>query len=114
MPSTKKYRSLHDKVTARPGATERLAALRDQTLTEIGLYELRRALDRSQTDLAVSLGVTQSAVSQLERGDDVRLSTLRNYIKGLGGHLQILAVFDTDDDETAIPIVVSSADLETT
>lgn len=108
MPSAKNYRSLHDKVAARPGATERLAALRDETLAEIGLYELRRALARSQTDLAASLGVTQSAISQLERGEDVKLSTLRSYIKGLGGRLQILAVFDTGDDETAIPIELQS------
>ncbi len=50
MPSTKNYRSLHAQVMARPGAAERLAALREETLAEIGLYELRRALERSQAD----------------------------------------------------------------
>lgn len=37
MPSTKNYRELHDQVMARPGAVERLAALREDTLAEIGL-----------------------------------------------------------------------------
>ena len=41
MPSTKSYRSLHDTVFSRDGATERLEALREETLAEIGLYELR-------------------------------------------------------------------------
>ena len=39
MPGTKPYRELHDRVTARPGAAERLAALRHDTLAEIGLPE---------------------------------------------------------------------------
>jgi len=50
MPSTKSYRNLHDRVVARPGAAERLAALREDTLAEIGLYKLRRALEHSQAD----------------------------------------------------------------
>ena len=41
------------------------------TLAEIGLYELRRSLERSPTNLAAELGISQPAVSQLEHGDDV-------------------------------------------
>ena len=108
MPSTKSYRELHDKVAKRSGAAERLAALRADTLAEIGLYELRRSLDRSQTEVAAELGISQSAVSQLERGGDLLLSTLRNYIQGLGADLQILAVFDDGENETAIPIHVGA------
>jgi len=108
MPSTKTYRDLHEKVAARRGAAERLAALREDTLSEVGLYELRRATDRSQTELAAALGISQSAVSQLERGEDIKLSTLRNYIQGLGAHLQIVAVFDDGDEETTIPIDIGA------
>jgi DNA-binding XRE family transcriptional regulator len=79
MPSTKSYRRLHEKVVARPGAAERLAALREDTLAEIGLFELRRALDRSQTELAAELGISQPAISQLERAGDVK--PLRNNSK---------------------------------
>lgn len=108
MPSTKSYTALHDKVAARKGAAERLAALRADTLAEIGLYELRRSLDRSQTDVAASLGISQSAVSQLERGDDLLLSTLRSYIQGLGADLQLMAVFNDGENETAIPIHIGA------
>ena len=104
MPATKSYRRLHDQVAARPGAAERLAALREETLSEIGLHELRKALERSQTELAAKLNISQSAVSQLERSDDLKLSTLRNYLAQLGARLQLVAVFDEDDQEHSVPI----------
>lgn len=106
MTSTKNYRQLHQQVVSRPGAAERLAALRKETLAEIGLYELRRALDRSQTELAAELGISQSAISQLERAEDLKLSTLRNYLEHLGARLELLAIFEDDDDEHVIPIRV--------
>ncbi|MCY3560005.1 MAG: XRE family transcriptional regulator [bacterium] len=104
MPRTKSYRDLHDRVAERPGAAERLSALRLDTLAEIGLHELRSSLERSQADLAAELGISQPAVSQLERGEDVKVSTLRGYLDSLGARLQILAIFDDGEAETAIPI----------
>lgn len=102
------YRELHEKVVARPGAPGRLAALREATVAEIGLHELRRALNRSQVDLAASLGSSQPAVSQFERGEDVRLSSLRRYLEGLGARLQVVALFDDGEVETAIPLRIGS------
>ncbi|NOY57256.1 MAG: helix-turn-helix transcriptional regulator [Actinobacteria bacterium] len=106
MPSTKSYRRLHEEAVARPGASERLDALREDTPPEIGLYELRRALDRSQTELAAELGISQSAISHLERAGDVKLSTLRNYLRYLGARLELLAVFEDDDEEHVVPILI--------
>ncbi len=103
MPTTRNYRDLHDRVVERPGALERLNALREETLMEVGLYELRRALQVSQEDLAAELEISQSAISQLERADDLRLSTLRKYLEKLGARLELVAVFDTED-ERAVPI----------
>ena len=104
MPSTINYRRLHQEVQARPGVAERLAVLRGETLVEIGLHALRQRLDLSQADLAVELRISQSAVSQLERSDDVKVSTLRSYVNGLGARLKIIAVFDDGEAETAVPI----------
>lgn len=104
MPSSKNYLELHEQVASRPGAAEQLAALRNETLAEIGLYELRRTLGRSQTDLAADLGVSQSAISQLERAEDLKLSTLRNYLARLGARLELLAVFEDDDNEHLVSI----------
>ncbi len=108
MPNTSPYRELHDRVAARPGAADRLAALRLDTLAEVGLHELRRSLERSQTDLAAELGISQPAVSQLERGEDVKVSTLRSYLDSLGARLQIVAIFDDGEAETAIPIRIGA------
>lgn len=107
MPSSKNYLELREQVASRPGAADRLAALRNETLAEIGLYELRRALGRSQTDVAAELGVSQSAISQLERAEDLKLSTLRNYLAQLGARLELRAVFENDDNEHLVPIRIS-------
>ena len=109
MPSTRNFRELHQQVMARPGAAERLAELRKETLAEIGLYEMRRHLDWSQTGLAAELGISQAAVSQLENAEDLSLSRLRKYLEPLGARLRILAVFDSDEGEYTIPIRVGTA-----
>lgn len=105
----KNYRKLHDKVTARPGAAERLVALREQTLAEIGLHNLRQAAGLTQAELAATLDVSQSAISQLEQGRDVKLSTLRAYVEALGADLELTAVFNAGEpDEIKTPVRVAS------
>ena len=58
MPSAQSYKLLHEQVVARPGAEERLAALSDATLEEIGRYELRQDAERSQMETPAA-GFTQ-------------------------------------------------------
>jgi hypothetical protein len=45
---------------------------------------------------------SQGQVSQIERRDDLYLSTLRDYVEALGGTLEVAAVFD--DERTPIAI----------
>jgi DNA-binding Xre family transcriptional regulator len=97
-----KFSELRKHVEARPGAAGRLAAKRAETLEEIRLYELRHAEAVSQIDLAGRLDVTQGAISKLEHADDVRVSTLRQYLEALGARLELVAVFD--DDDRRVPI----------
>ena len=68
-----KFSELRKELEARPGAKERLAAKRAETLEEIRLYELRHAEVVSQAELAGRLDVTQGAISKLEHADDVRV-----------------------------------------
>lgn len=89
----KNFKALRDEVMRRPGAAERVAAERQELLARIGLYELRQERMLSQIDLAKELGVTQSAVSKFEHGADPRISTLREYVAGLGGELEVRARF---------------------
>ena len=60
---------------------------------EMTLQELRRARDRSQQSTADALGLKQAAVSRLENRDDMRISTLREYVQALGGELEFYARF---------------------
>ena len=97
-----KFTQLRDEVRARPGAAARLAKARTETLEEIRLYELRHREALSQATLAGRLDVTQGAVSKLEHSDDVRVSTLRQYLEALGARLELVAVFD--DEDRRVPI----------
>ncbi len=106
MPTTKPYQTLHEKVLSRPGANERLAELREATNSEIGLFELRQALSRTQVQLADALGVTQARISQLEHGQDLKVSTLREYAIGLGGRLKIAIEFEDSDGRTSVAVEV--------
>jgi transcriptional regulator with XRE-family HTH domain len=60
---------------------------------EIRLNELRNALDISQEELAELLNKKQAAISRLERRSDMHISTLRAFVKALGGKLEIIASF---------------------
>ena len=84
----------------KPDDEPHIQGVREAMRAELRLAELRKHRGASQAKIAKRLEVSQSNVSQLERGDDVKLSTLESYIKALGGHLEVSAVFD---DET-IPI----------
>ncbi|MFN6118704.1 MAG: helix-turn-helix domain-containing protein [Actinomycetes bacterium] len=96
------FSQLREAVVAKPGAAERLAARRAETLEEIRLYELRHGEAISQAELAGRLDVTQGAISKLEHSDDVRVSTLRQYLEALGARLELVAVFD--DEDRRVPI----------
>ncbi len=53
------FSDLHKEVTDHPGAKERLAAKRAETLEEIRLYQLRHSETVSQAELAGRLDVTR-------------------------------------------------------
>lgn len=99
------FSDLRTEVLNRPGAAERLAAQRAETMDEIRLYELRRSQAVSQAELAGRLDITQGAISKLENADDVRVSTLRQYLDALGADLELSAVFDGNQ---RIPIHLGS------
>ena len=66
-------------------------------LAEMPLQELRHAKELSQAKLAEALHVNQAAISKLERRTDMYISTLRSYIKAMGGDLEVIAKFPDGD-----------------
>jgi transcriptional regulator len=62
-------------------------------VTEMDLRELRIVAGKTQEEVAEALKAAQSEISRLEKRDDYRISTLRNYVHALGGRLEITAAF---------------------
>jgi predicted transcriptional regulator len=86
-----------DLARSRVGAAK-LGALKAQARAEIALEmnlpELRKALGKTQLEVADAAKMAQAKVSEFERRDDHMLSVLRRYIEALGGELEISAIFD--------------------
>ena len=54
-----------------------------------GLKALRQLTERSQEQIARSLGVKQPSVLKIERQTDLYLSTLRRFVEAAGGTLEL-------------------------
>jgi predicted XRE-type DNA-binding protein len=92
----------------------RTARRRAQTASLAVLAELRRSSGLTQAQLAERLGMTQSKVSQLERQDDARLSSIVDYLAALGtDNIEIHARVPAKGGEAAREVVVPLGKLPT-
>jgi DNA-binding XRE family transcriptional regulator len=57
------------------------------------LKDLRVASALTQAELAATLCVRQDTISRLEQRTDMLLSTLRRYVEGMGGSLDLVVKF---------------------
>jgi transcriptional regulator with XRE-family HTH domain len=71
----------------------RRAKIERRTQELASLKDLRQAVEKTQEDLAEVLGVGQDTISRLEQRSDMLLSTLRRYVEGMGGKLELVAQF---------------------
>lgn len=72
---------------------DRRAAMRQEMLASVSgaqLAEIRKQLGVTQTQLAEAAGLSQARISQIESGAATSLESLRAYVIGLGGHLDIV------------------------
>ena len=76
-----------------PARTAAAKAKARRKMEAMLLGEVRKQLGFTQTSIAKAMGVSQSALSQMESQDDLQLSTLRRLVKALGGELDIVARF---------------------
>jgi len=76
-----------------PAAQARAAARAESMLVEMQLQALRKSRKATQSEVAKAMHVEQAAVSKLERREDMYISTLREYVKALGGELKLVASF---------------------
>jgi len=65
----------------------------ERELLVMTLREMREMVGKNQVDVAAAVETTQGELSRLERRDDFFLSTLKKYVKALGGELEVIARF---------------------
>ncbi len=53
------------------------------------LQQVREAVGLTQASVAERLNMAQPNVSRLEKNNDVKLSTLHDYVEALGGHVNV-------------------------
>ncbi len=74
------------------------------------LGDLRRQRGASQAEVASAMGTAQSSVSRTERQPDILLSTLHQYVQGLGGQLRLYV--DIRDERFEIDLPATRRDVE--
>ncbi|CNL32172.1 XRE family transcriptional regulator [Yersinia frederiksenii] len=84
-------KTLRDAIAARsPESQRRIKEMADEMILETGLQMMREELQLSQKTRAKAMGVSQPAITQIEqRGNDVKLATLKRYIEAMGGKLNL-------------------------
>ena len=75
---------------------ERRRKIEEGTQKLIFAYQLemaRKARKVSQKQLAAALRVSQPAIAKMEHEEDMKLSTLKRLVEGMGGTLRVEAEF---------------------
>ena len=86
--------ALRAAVDAWPDEREEIAEAErfaEREILEMNLRELRQAAGKTQEQVARAAKMKQSELSRAERREDHLLSTLRRYVEGLGGELEVVA-----------------------
>jgi hypothetical protein len=87
---TKRWEEIEKRLFT-PGEIAEAERFVERELLEMNLRELRQAAGKTQVQLARAARMEQSELSRAERREDHLLSTLRRYVEGLGGELEVVA-----------------------
>lgn len=84
-------KTLNEAIASRsPESQERIKEMADELILETGLQLMREELKLSQKQVAELMGTSQPAITQLEqRGNELKIATLKRYIEAMGGKLSI-------------------------
>ena len=91
-------RKLEDVIHGLPAERQaKIAALSQEKVEEMiahasSLTDFRKAVGKTQAEVARELGIQQHAVSQLEKRSDTYVSTLRRFLQSLGMTLELSVV----------------------
>ena len=103
MSGRKNYRELRERVRSDPERRKRIEEAGRAYDALLRLADLRESRGVTQTRLAGRMGVSQPNVSKIEGKQDLYLSTLNGYVAGLGGRLEVRAVFPDETIDLALP-----------
>ncbi len=84
-------RTLDEVIASRsPESQARIKEMANEMILEVGLQMMREELQLSQKQVAEAMGISQPAVTKLEqRGNDLKLATLKRYVEAMGGKLSL-------------------------
>jgi len=84
-------KTLNEVIASRtPESQKRIKEMGDEMILETGLQMMREELRLSQKYVAQAMGISQPAITQLEqRGNELKIATLKRYIEAMGGKLSI-------------------------
>ena len=85
-----------------PQEREEIRRKAKEKVTAIRLQQVRKSHHVTQKELAAAMGLSQSALSELERRPNVTIGTMQSYIEALGGHLEVKAVFKDGKEELVV------------
>lgn len=86
-------KTLDEMVSALPARRRRKIQVRTEELIteEMTLRELRKAMGKTQAQIAKQIGKPQATISRMEAQSDMLLSNLDQVVGALGGRVRILA-----------------------
>ena len=83
--------SAKERTEIRLRSKEKVAAIR--------LQQVRKSHNKTQKEVAQAMGLSQSALSELERRPNITVNAMQRYVEALGGKLVIQAVFQEGSEE---------------
>jgi hypothetical protein len=88
-------RTINEIIAALPKTERNAIAARAHELIaeEMSLQAIRKAMGKTQVAVGKRLKLRQDAVSKIETRADMLISTLRGYLKAVGGELELVATF---------------------
>ena len=88
---------LKDNFSSKERAEIRLKS--KEKIASVRLQQVRKSHHVTQKELAETMGLSQSALSELERRPNITINAMQRYVEALGGRLEIKAIFQEGSKE---------------
>ena len=76
-----------------PEEVKQVKAQAEAMSEKMALHDLRKLRHSTQLALSSATGIAQSEISRIESRTNLTLGTLDAYVRGLGGQLEVRAIF---------------------